>query len=126
MRALVRKDLIKNLSDNLVKEMGNVRLNSECFCNARLQRPDAARIYANSPDETRLAVLLDRYWRDELYKKNGYELMDIVTTPNKRVPDSPIFTIEQTGEFENWNDTKIAAWVDSVLSRYVAFSLLSE
>ncbi len=80
----------------------------------------------NAADKTRLTIFLDRYGRDQFYKKIGYELMDTATTPPKRVPDSPIFTIEQTGEFENWNDSKIAAWVDSVLSRCVPLSFLSE
>jgi len=97
-KAFVRKDLIKALCDNLVKEMDN---------------PDSM---ATLPDKTRLTILLDRYGRDKFYARNQYELMDVATSPAKRVPGSPICTIEQTGEFESWDDSKIANWVDSILS----------
>lgn len=79
---------------------------------------------ATQPDKTRLTILLGRYGRDEFYKRNQYELMDVATSPAKRVPNTPIYTIGKTGEFENWDDSKIANWVDSMLSRWAPFSLL--
>jgi len=97
-KALVRKDLIKALCDNLVKEM------------------DHPESMPTAPDKTRLTLLLDRYGRDEFYKHNKYELMGTATSPDKRVSAAPIYTVEQTGEFESWNDSKIATWVDSILS----------
>lgn len=78
-----------------------------------------------APDKTRLTILLDRYGRDEFYKRNKYELMGTATRPEKCVATAPIWAVEQTGEFESWNDTKIATWVDSILSRYVALSPFS-
>jgi len=97
-KALVRSDLIKALCTNLVKVMDN---------------PESM---ATVPDKNRLTILLGRYGRDQFYKENKYELMDVATSPEKRVPNTPIYAIEQTGEFESWDDSKIAAWVDSILS----------
>jgi hypothetical protein len=77
---------------------------------------------ATLPDKTRLTIFLDRYGRDQFFKKHRYELMDEATDPGDiRVPGTPLFTIAQTGEFENWDDTKIATWVDSIISAYVQF-----
>ncbi len=78
---------------------------------------------ATTQDKTWLTVLLGRYGRDRFYKENQYELIDVATSPEKRVPGSPIYTIEQTGEFESWDDSKIATWVDSILPRCVVIFL---
>lgn len=71
------------------------------------------------PDMTRLTVLLGRYGRDQFYNKYGYELMGEATSPDKLVAGTPLCTIEQTGEFENWDDQKIWNWIDAILSAYV-------
>lgn len=81
---------------------------------------------ATIPDKNRLTILLGRYGRDKFYKQNKYELMDSATSPVKRVANTPMCGIEQTGEFESWDDSKIAAWVDSILSRYALLSLSFE
>jgi hypothetical protein len=73
---------------------------------------------ATQPDKTRLTIFLDRYGRDQFYEQFGYELMDEATSPDKRVPDTPLFTTAQTGEFENWDNKKVEEWVDSFLSVY--------
>ncbi|KAF9445698.1 hypothetical protein P691DRAFT_805281 [Macrolepiota fuliginosa MF-IS2] len=97
--ALVRIDLLKNLCDNLVNVMKN---------------PDTS--VSTLPDKTRLTILLGRYARDEFYNNFGYELMDQATSPINRVPETPLYTIEQTGEFESWDDQKIQDWVDTILT----------
>lgn len=80
---------------------------------------------ATAPDKTRLTILLGRYGRDEFYKQNKYELMGTATSPAKRVSTAPLWAVEETGEFESWNDSKIGTWVDSVLSRRVRSFLFS-
>ena len=79
---------------------------------------------ATVPDKNRLTILLGRYGRDKFYQQNKYELMDSATSPEKRVANTPMCAIEQTGEFESWDDSKVAAWVDSILTRYAQPSLL--
>ncbi|KAF9443262.1 hypothetical protein P691DRAFT_713513 [Macrolepiota fuliginosa MF-IS2] len=97
--ALVRRDLLKKLCDNLAAIMEKPDLS-----------PDTQR------DKTLLAILLDRYGRDEFYSRFGYELMDQATSPETRIPETPFCTVQQTGEFENWNDKKITDWVDTIIT----------
>ncbi|KAF9450718.1 hypothetical protein P691DRAFT_773715 [Macrolepiota fuliginosa MF-IS2] len=105
--ALVRDDLIKELCDSLFDAMPE----------HESTRP--------SPDLTQLEILLGRYGRDQFYHNFKFELMGSTTSPDSRISGTPIYTIEESGEFESWDDTKIWNWVDMILSS-VAFEFIQK